>query len=160
MDVLQTGHKCIFACYTYSGDLKSIQSKSGLFEGLISNGQALVIAIAIVPTIQKPDHPKSGCFWWDFKWFFLQNGGHLFWISNGWASHSKFTAPPLFNSLKTDLSGFQIPTVLNVNCVWCGTSQISLCGSKSFKENKKTPGLKTFLHVLVGLGPSAETKAP
>ena len=41
----------------YSGDLKSGHSKSGdlkfgLFEDGISNG----LAIAMVPTIQKPDH--------------------------------------------------------------------------------------------------------
>ena len=40
--------------------------KSGLFEGLISNGPAL----AIVPTIQKPDHSKSKRFYPDFKCFF------------------------------------------------------------------------------------------
>ena len=36
--------------------------KSGLFEGRISNGLALAMAIVIVPTIQKPDHSKSGKF--------------------------------------------------------------------------------------------------
>ena len=45
--------------------------KSGLFEGQISNGRALVMAIAIVPTIQNPDVfvRISNIFW--------QNGGHL-----------------------------------------------------------------------------------
>ena len=36
---------------TNSGDLKSNHLKSGLFEGWISNGRALAMAIAIVPTI-------------------------------------------------------------------------------------------------------------
>ena len=35
----------------YSGDLKSDHLKSGHFEGQISNGRALAIAIDIVPTI-------------------------------------------------------------------------------------------------------------
>ena len=34
--------------------------KSELFEGRISNGRALTMAIATVPTIQKPAHSKSG----------------------------------------------------------------------------------------------------
>ena len=34
-----------------------------------SNCQALAVAIAIVPTIQKPDHSKSKHFCPDFKWF-------------------------------------------------------------------------------------------
>ena len=55
----------------YSGDLKSDHLKSGLCEGWISNGQALAMAIALVPTIPKPDHSKSGHFYPDFKWFLL-----------------------------------------------------------------------------------------
>ena len=39
--------------------------KSRLVDGRTSNGQALATALttamAIVPTIQKPDHSKSGC---------------------------------------------------------------------------------------------------
>ena len=50
-----------------SVDLKYTHLKSGLIEGWISNGpvsngRALVMAIAIVPTIGKPDHSKSGRF--------------------------------------------------------------------------------------------------
>ena len=35
----------------YNGDLKSDHLKSRLFEGQISNGRALTMCIAIVPTI-------------------------------------------------------------------------------------------------------------
>ena len=35
----------------YSGDMKSDRLQSGLFEGRISNGRALAMTIAIVPTI-------------------------------------------------------------------------------------------------------------
>ena len=37
--------------HKYSGDLKSDHFKSRLFEGWISNGWALAMAFAIVPTI-------------------------------------------------------------------------------------------------------------
>ena len=52
-------------------DLKSDHLKSGLFEGQISNGRALAMAkaIAIVPSILKPDHSKSKHLCLDFKWF-------------------------------------------------------------------------------------------
>ena len=73
----------------YSGDLKSDHSKSGniwnrdfLKVGFqmvrFSNGWALVIALAIVPTNQKPDHPNSYGLW--------QNCVHLSRFLNGWAS--------------------------------------------------------------------------
>ena len=54
----------------YSGDVKSDHVKSRLFEGHISNGWALAMAIAIVPTIQKPDHSKSGLFLFRFQMVF------------------------------------------------------------------------------------------
>ena len=56
----------------YSGDLNTGYSgdlKSGLFEGQISNGRALALAIAIFPSIRTPDHSKSGRFCPGFKWF-------------------------------------------------------------------------------------------
>ena len=37
-----------------------------------SNGRALAMALAIVPTIQRPDLSKSGCFYPDFKWFLIK----------------------------------------------------------------------------------------
>ena len=40
----------------FSRDLKSNHLKSGLIKGQFSNGRALAMAIALVPTIQKPDH--------------------------------------------------------------------------------------------------------
>ena len=66
----------------YSGALKSNLSKSGkylksgIFEGSISNGRALAMAIALVPTIWKQAHSKFRHFCRDFKWFW-QNGDHL-----------------------------------------------------------------------------------
>ena len=65
------------------------------FEGQISNGQAL--AMAIVPIIWKLDHSKSGCFCLDFKWF-LTKSRPFVWITNGWAS------------------GFQIPFEFQTIC--------------------------------------------
>ena len=44
--------------------------KKRSFEGQISNGRALAIALAIVPNISKQDHLKSGIFCPDYKWFF------------------------------------------------------------------------------------------
>ena len=48
--------------------------KSGLLEERISmvrfsKGRATALDIALVPTIQKPTHSKSGHFCLDFKWF-------------------------------------------------------------------------------------------
>ena len=60
---------------TYNGDLKSVHS--GLFEGQISNGPALAMAMAIVSSIQKRDHSKSGHFCLDLNWF-RKNGSRLF----------------------------------------------------------------------------------
>ena len=52
MDIIQRG--LYHLDWQQSGDLKSDHSKSGLFESRISNGRALAIA----PTIQKPDSIK------------------------------------------------------------------------------------------------------
>ena len=49
-----------------------------------SNGQALAMAIAIVPTILKLDHAKSGHFCPDFKWFWTKWRPFVR-ISKGWA---------------------------------------------------------------------------
>ena len=83
--------------------------KSGLFEGWISNGLALAMAIAIVPTIRKPDHSKSGCFCLDFKWF-LPNVGHLSGFqmfglpdSRSTLKAGTFATQPLFDYLKSRL---------------------------------------------------------
>ena len=67
----------------------------------LSNG--LVLAIAIVPTIRKPDHSKSGCFCPDFKWF-LTKWRPFVRISNGWASG--FQMP------------FKIRTICNLTSFW------------------------------------------
>ena len=48
---------------------QTIWNTETLFEGRISNSQALAMAIAIVPTVQKPDHSKSESLSPDFKWF-------------------------------------------------------------------------------------------
>ena len=42
-----------------------------------SNGRALAMAIAIVPTIQKPNHSKSGHFF-QISYGFWQNSSHLY----------------------------------------------------------------------------------
>ena len=55
------------------------------FKLQFSNGRALAIAIAIVPTIQKLENLKSRCLCPDFKWF-LTKWGQFVRISNGWAS--------------------------------------------------------------------------
>ena len=82
----------------YSGDLKSNHLKSGLFEGRISNGRAIAMAIAI----RKLDHLKSRWFCPDFNWF-LTKWWPFVWISNGWASRFQilsksrpFATQPLF----------------------------------------------------------------
>ena len=59
--------------------------KKGLFEGGISNGQALAVAIAIIPKFWKPDHSKSRHFCLDLKWF-LTKWWPFVLISNGWTS--------------------------------------------------------------------------
>ena len=59
--------------------------KSQLFEHGISNGWALAIAIALVPTIQKLKHLNSGHFGLNFKWF-LTKWRPFIRISNIWAS--------------------------------------------------------------------------
>ena len=46
--------------------------------------RALAVSIAIVQTIQKPDHSKSRRFCPDFKWF-LTKWRQFVRISNGWA---------------------------------------------------------------------------
>ena len=91
----------------HSGDLKS-----KLFVGRISNGGAL--AIATVPTIQKPDHTKSGWFCPDFKWF-LTKWRPFVRISNGWASgfQISFVTQPLFDHLKSKLGWISDP-----HCKW------------------------------------------
>ena len=72
-----------------SGDLKSgnIWNPNFLKVGILmvqfSNGRAL--AMAIVSTIWKPDHSKSGRFCPDFKWLLTKRWPFV-WISNGWAS--------------------------------------------------------------------------
>ena len=77
--------------WKYSGDLKSgiIWNFYFLMVGFqmvqFSNGRALAIAIAIVPTIWKPDLSKSGLFCLDFKWL-LTKWWPFVRISNGWAS--------------------------------------------------------------------------
>ena len=72
------------------GDLKYNHLKSGLLKVRFqmvrfSNGRALAKAIAIVPTIRKPDHSKSRHYCPDFKWF-LTKWRPFVRISNGWAS--------------------------------------------------------------------------
>ena len=61
-----------YIIYKYSGDLKSDHLKSGLLEVtfqmvLFENGWALAMAIALVLSIHKPDHLKSGQFCLNFK---------------------------------------------------------------------------------------------
>ena len=63
-----------------------------------SNGRASAMAIAIVPTIRKPEPSKSRHFCTDFKWF-LTKWRPFVWISNGWAF--RFQMP------------FQIQTICN-----------------------------------------------
>ena len=46
--------------------------KSKLFEGRISNGWALAMAKAIVPTVRKLDYSKCRHFCPDFKWVFYK----------------------------------------------------------------------------------------
>ena len=55
------------------------------FVGRISNGWALAMEIAFVPTIRKPGHLKSGCFCPYFNWF-LASWWPFVRISHGWAS--------------------------------------------------------------------------
>ena len=70
--------------------------------GRCSNGWALAMAKAIVPTIQKPDHSKSGHVFPDFKCFFdkmavicLDFKWLGFWISNP-IQNSDHLQPNLF----------------------------------------------------------------
>ena len=68
---------------TQSGDLKSDHLKSrniwnpeflkvGFHMVWFSKGRALAMAIAMIPTIWKPDHSKFECFCTDFKWFWTK----------------------------------------------------------------------------------------
>ena len=93
----------------YSGDLKSDSLKSGLFEGCISNGW--VLAMAIAPTIRKPDHLKSRHFCKDFKWF-LTKWPLFVRILKGWVSGFQilFKIQTICNP--TSFGPFEIPTVL------------------------------------------------
>ena len=94
---------------------KHLKSRSiwnpDFFKVKFSNGRALAMFIAIVPTIWKPDHSKTGCFCPDFKWF-LTKWRPFIQISNGWAS------------------GFQIPfkiqTICNPTSFWPFKIQTSL----------------------------------
>ena len=68
-----------------------------------SNGQALAMAIATVPTIWKPDLSKPRHICPDFKWF-LTKWRPFVWISNGCVSHSKsrpFANQPFFDHLES-----------------------------------------------------------
>ena len=79
----------------------------------LSNCRAISTAIAIVPTIWKPDQSKSGHFCPDFKWF-LTKWCPVVWISNNWVS--RFQIPleiPTIGSNPTSFWPFKIQTCLD-----------------------------------------------
>ena len=88
-----------------------------------SIGQALALGISIVPTIQKPDHSKSGHFSLDFNFFYKMVAicPDFKWLSFRISDPIKnpdHLQPNLFLTiLNLDWSGFQILTVACINVV-------------------------------------------
>ena len=104
----------------YSGDLKSDHSKSGNIQNpdflkirfqMVRFSKGRAVAKAMVPTIPKPDHSKSGHFCLDFKWF-RQNGNHLceFQMVGLPDFRSHLKSGPFANQPLFDLSGFYLNT--------------------------------------------------
>ena len=81
-----------------------------------SNGRALAMAIATVPTIWKPDLSKPRHICPDFKWF-LTKWRPFVWISVVFSiQNPDHLQPNLFLTIwNPNLSGFQIPTVSSLN---------------------------------------------
>ena len=89
-----------------------------------SKDWAIALSLAMVPTIWKPDHSKSGHFCSDFNWF-LTKWRPFVRIKNGWASRFQISDPiQNLDLTKTDhfstvlnpeLSRFQIPTVIYIS---------------------------------------------
>ena len=99
--------------YLYSGDLKSNHSRTGNIwnQNLLkvrfqmvwfSNGWALTMTIAIVPTIWKPHQSKYRCFCLNIEWF-LTKWRPFVLISDIIQNPEKFATLPLFHHSKSRL---------------------------------------------------------
>ena len=88
----------------------------------------LNMSIAKVPTIQKPDHSKSGSFCLDFKWLGFQFSDPI--------QNPDHFQPSLFSNIQnSDLSGFQIPTVLRSdNWIFSRTGHMTWMNVTSFSS--------------------------